>query len=124
MASVTTTTRRPRVSPGRAIGVPNLRLYLIAFLASVYVLAWWTFGARASARAAEIPRIDPAPEPRARQQAATWYQDLPPSVRPAVQLPAGWSIAERSTASPAPRSVTVPVRASAARPGRIRTRSS
>lgn len=123
---MTTTIERPRSSPTRATGAPNLRLYLIALLASVYVLAWWAFGTRAPARSAELPLIDPVPDPRAQQQVATWYQDLRPSARPPVQLPAGWHIAERATASSAPsvRAMPVPVRVAPARPGRIRTRSS
>lgn len=123
---MTTTIERPGASPTRATGAPHPKLSLIALLASVYVFAWWAFGVRVPARSAEPLAIAPGPEPRAQRPVATWYQDLPPSARPPVQLPAGWHIAGGATASfaPAGRAAPVPVRVSPARPARIRTRSS
>jgi hypothetical protein len=82
-----------------------LERYLIALLAAAYLTAWWGFGSRAAARsAAALPPLAPAAR-------SVWYQELPPSERPAVQLPAGWHLADRVSRLPA-------------RAGRIRTRSS
>ena len=119
-----TTTESARSSPKRVTGGPNLRLSLTTLLASVYVLAWWTFGTRAPARRAEFPPFDAATDPGARQAVVRWYDDLVPSARPRVQIPAGWHLAERATASPLTAAPTVPARVSPARPGRMRTRSS
>lgn len=91
---MTTTIERPRPSPARATGAANLRLYLLAVLAGVYLLAWWAFGSRAPAPSAELPPLAPVAGPRAPQHA--------PSLGP----------------------VSAPVRVAPARPGRIRTRSS
>lgn len=122
---MTTRTERRPLSPKRSTGAPNLRLYLIACLASVYVLAWWAFGARVPTRAAERSRVAPGPAPTVQRQVAMWYQDLLPAARPAVQVPVGWHIAERGAVSLADaRAVTRPVRVSPSRPGRVRTRSS
>jgi len=123
---MTTMTERPRPSPAHATRASNLRLYLIAFLATVYVMAWWRFGTRAPATSAELPVTEPAREARLQPRVVAWFDDLPPAQRPAVALPPGWHVAER--AAPAStltrREIPVAVRASPARPGRIRTRSS
>ena len=121
-----TTTERPRSSPLRTIGASNLRLNLLALLAIVYVVAWWMFGVRAPVRSAVLPPLQAAPESSRQPQLATWYQDLPPSERPVVELPAGWRLADRTPRSSGTsvRQVPVPVRVSPTRPGRIRTRSS
>ena len=121
-----TTTERSRPSPSRTLGASNLRLSLAAFLATVYVLAWWLFGARTPARADADPALAPALETNGQPRLAAWFHDIPAGQRPAAQLPAGWHIVER--AAPAPRVTRrdgpAPMRVSPARVGRLRTRSS
>ena len=109
----------------RARSHPNLRVYLVALLASVYSLAWWTFGIRAPLRSAERASLHPVVVRGAQPEVATWYRELPPAAPP-VQLPAGWIIAEQATASPVPVARPLPGsrRASPRRQARIRTRSS
>lgn len=109
--------------PARRGGGSTVRHYLIAALASAYVIAWWAFGRRTSAPVPPQPTLDAAPPASVLSPVATWYQDLPPSARPPIALPAGWHVAERTTAAPAVRAAPIPVRAPARRV-RIRTRSS
>lgn len=118
-------TEHPRPTPARPAGASNLRLYLIALLALVYLAAWWVFGARA-ARPPALAPVAPAPEPSEQPRLTIWYQDLPPPARPAVQLPTGWRIADGTTRPPGAvvRALPIPVRVAPARVGRIRTRSS
>lgn len=84
------------------------RLYLVAALAAVYLLAW----------------TQTAPEPAASGRgpttgAAVWLDELPIAERPTVSPPSGWRVAERGEqAAPTPRRVSSP------RPPRVRTRSS
>lgn len=86
---------------------PTLQLYLLAALASVYVLAWWALGNRTPQRAAAQITLAPAP----------------PTVR--IALPAGWHVAEqREPVRAVSRDVPTVRRVSAPRPRRIRTRSS
>ncbi len=121
-----TTLERPCPAPTRPIGMANLKLHLIALLAMAYVAVWWMFGARAP-RPAQLPEVSLEPVPSASPRLATWYEDLPPSRRPRVDLPPGWLIAETSVAPSSPigrEVVPEPVRVGPARPGRIRTRSS
>ncbi len=123
---MTTTTERPGPSLSRhATGVSNLKLYLIALLATAYVLAWWLFGARAADSSAAAPAIEASSEPSGQPRSA-WFHDLPTAERPVVEVPAGWHIADRTAPSPGVirSGVPVPVRVSPARAGRIRTRSS
>ena len=122
----TTTTERPRPSPAHAARGSNLRLYLIAFLATAYVMAWWLFGARAPATSAQLPVTEPVRDASLQPRVVAWFDDLPPAQRPAVVLPPGWHVAERTAPSSSltRREVPVPLRISPARPGRIRTRSS
>jgi hypothetical protein len=105
---------------------PNLKSYLVALLAIVYVVTWWVFGTRASAQFAAAPPHDAAPEPSGKPQLATWYHDLPPPERPVVEPPVGWHLADRPAppTGPIARQVPVPVRVPPTRAGRIRTRSS
>jgi hypothetical protein len=107
----------------RAPGAGALRLYLLALLAAAYVVTWWLLARRATVGPAAS---DEVPEVPARRRAATWFHDLPASERPVVDLPAGWHIADRSArpAAAAADAPPIPVRVPAARPGRIRTRSS
>ncbi len=94
------------------------RLLLTAGLASTYLLAWF---------AVQPTLQDAAPPPSSRQSAAArddvqfvWLADIPPSRRPTVQLPAGWTVAGPVAREPTPTLV----RATRSRPVRIRTRSS
>ena len=127
---MTATTERPRPAPSRTTDATNLRLYLVASLATAYVMAWWVFGGRpptSSVGALVTEVVEPAPAATSRQPArAAWIDDLPPTNRPVVEVPAGWHIADRTAPSPSVtrRAVPRPVRASPSRPGRIRTRSS
>jgi hypothetical protein len=123
---MTTTTDPPR-PPARPAGATNLRLYLVAFLASAYVLAWWLFGARAAAGSTPEPPVTRSLETDEQPRLATWFDDLPRDRRPRVDVPAGWHIADRPTAGRGTRrDVPVPVRVPSTRAGRsrIRTRSS
>ncbi len=123
---MTSTIERPRPVPSRATGVPNLRLYLVASLATVYVMTWWMLGARAPARSVEATAIEPASKVNSPPRRVAWLDELPPDERPVVDLPAGWHIAEptaQSSSVTRPAAVR-PVRVSPSRPGRLRTRSS
>lgn len=125
MTTTTMKTERARPLPIRGGGMASLRLYLVAFLAAAYVLAWWLFGARTPARVDAEPSSATSVETRAEPQLTTWLHDLPPAARPHVDVPAGWHIAEHTAPGPVTRQATpVPVRVSPARPRRIRTRSS
>lgn len=101
----------------------NLRLYLLAFLAGAYVLAWAFFSARGPAHAPSVGHDLDFDEP---PRAATWLSDLPPALRPTVQVPPGWHLVEVAAASRsgASQDAPVPQRVRGTRKGRIRTRSS
>lgn len=122
-----TTTERRRPSSKGAMDASNLRLYLIALLAAAYVGAWCLLGLGPPAKSEEEARaLETVPQTSREHGMAIWFHDLPAAERPVVNLPAGWHIADR-TLSPrgaTARRVPVPVRASPARTGRIRTRSS
>lgn len=122
---VMTTTEPPRRSPSPT-GATNLRRYLVGLLASAYVLAWCLFSARAPAGSTMAPPPTRTPELDRQPRLAAWFHDLPPAQRPQVDVPAGWHIADPAAAPPrvTRRDVPVPARASPARVGRIRTRSS
>lgn len=114
-----------RPVPKMRLSAFEWRLYLSSLLAGAYVFAWIAFAAppRGTAEADVAEALAP-PDLRASAGVSTrrrfvWITDLPVAERPAVSLPPGWTIAERSQT---PRSAVVR-RAAAARP-RIRTRSS
>lgn len=123
---MTTTTEGPRPSLAHAARPSSLRLYLTAFLATAYVMAWWLLGVRSRATSAEPHVTEPAHDASVRPRVVAWFDDLPLAQRPPVALPPGWHVIERTAASSSltSREIPVPVRASPARPGRIRTRSS
>lgn len=119
-----TTTERARTASRRAASsASSVRSYLIAVLATGYVAAWWWLGTPAPAGAtgssAEPVTTTPAP-------LTVWFDALPPTARPVVSVPAGWHIANgaASPASVLPARARPSIRASSARPGRVRTRSS
>ncbi len=87
-------------------GAREWRLYIVAVVAGVYVLAWSQI----------VPKPQAAAPPPSR---AVWLDELPSAERPAITPPAGWRVAGRGeTIAPMPRRVP------AANPPRIRTRSS
>lgn len=107
-----TTERRQRMSS------LELRLYVAALLAAVYTISWRAIGGHAPATELPIATVPATSEPRR----FVWIDRLPPSMRPAVVLPAGWQLASEPQSSFAPpeRVVRVPSR----RVPRVRTRSS
>lgn len=116
---MTTTERAPAARP---ITASQLRSYLVALLAGAYLLAWWRLGAPAFLVSEPLPTTSPVTE-LAPPRSTVWLTDLPPSSRPPVSVPAGWHVVDR--AEPASvRSAPAPIRVSAARRGRVRTRSS
>lgn len=118
-----TTTERARTASTRASSASSVRSYLIAFLATGYVAAWWLLGAPAPAGTSRSS-VEPTVTKRLPQ--TVWFDELPSTTRPVVSVPAGWHIVERaaSPASVLPTQARPSLRASSARPGRVRTRSS
>ena len=98
----------------------ELRLYLAALLAVVYTITWRAISGHAVGTSSVVPTttettatLEP---PR-----IVWIDTLPPEMRPAVTLPAGWQRAvEARPSTPLERIVRVPSR----RVPRVRTRSS
>lgn len=88
------------------------RLLLTAALAATYGLAWIAFAVQGPPR----DRSAATEEPRARES-VVWLDELPPARRPAVTIPAGWTLAVRGA-------VPAVSRVPGARPPRVRTRSS
>ena len=110
-----------RVAPRLALSPLELRLYAVAVLAAVYLVAL-----RAIAGSGSPNPVTPA---AAAAQAASgapttvWLDDLPPAQRPSLVLPPGWRLASRgepAVATTTPRVVRVPT----PRAMRVRTRSS
>lgn len=118
-----TMTERARTASTRASSASSVRSYLIAFLSTGYVAAWWLLGAPAPAGTSRSS-VEPMATKRAPQ--TVWFDELPSAARPVVSVPAGWHIADRaaSPASARPSPARPALRASLARPGRVRTRSS
>ena len=107
-----------RTTPWLPLGALELRLYLVAALAGVYVLTFRAIGG-GHATTTSLP----APTPVSSLPPAVWLDQLPVAQRPVVVPPPGWRLASRgeaAVAAPAP----VVVRAPASRPLRVRTRSS
>jgi len=120
-----TTTSSGNTSVRRPGPLANLKLYLMAFLASAYLVIWWSLGSRLPSSNTEgVPAASPPVGDTHRTGAAVWYSDLPPSVRPRLQLPPQWRIADDSPDSQAAdEAAPVPVRTVSER-ARVRTRSS
>lgn len=118
-----TTTERAGAASTRASSASNVRSYLIAFLSTGYVAAWWLLGAPAPSGTS---RSSVGPMATKRSPQTVWFDELPSTARPVVSVPAGWHIADRaaSLASVRPLPARPSLRASSARPGRVRTRSS
>jgi hypothetical protein len=118
-----TTTKHARTASTRVSAMSSVRAYLIAFLATGYVAAWWWLGTPAPAGATGASA---QPETAKRAPRTVWFDELPTTARPVVSAPAGWHIADRaaSPASVLAARARPSLRASSARPGRVRTRSS
>jgi hypothetical protein len=110
IAAITTRTTmtEPRERP-RALAATDGKLYAVAVIAAVYVIAWYEVSA--TSRPAE--RAPAA-------QRAVWLDQLASTERPSVAPPAGWQVASRDALVAAPPLVRAP----ASRPVRLRTRSS
>lgn len=119
---MTTMTEKPsRAAPRLALSALELRLYAVAVLAAVYLVAWRAIAGGGSPSsvapvAAVAQAVPGAPT-------TVWLDDLPPAQRPALALPTGWRLASRgepAVATTMPRVVRVPT----PRALRVRTRSS
>ncbi len=120
----TATPRRPK--PLVALPESSLRLYAIAILATMYVVAFLALETPAEEPVAEaelapaevvVPLESPA------ERRTVWWSELPVERRPALALPPGLRVVEPGTEPPVVASAA-PVRVSRARPRRLRTRSS
>lgn len=105
----------------RRSGAREWRLYIVAAVASVYVVAWSRISPTPQAATAAPASTAGSPAATVAPPAshAVWIDQLPSGKRPAIAPPAGWRLASRTeTAAP------VPQRVPTAAPRRIRTRSS
>lgn len=91
------------------LAAADAKLYAVAVIAVVYLIAWYEVSATPPSAAAGVPTA-----PR-----AVWIGQLREAERPEVTPPAGWRVASRN--EPAAPAL---VRAPASRPVRVRTRSS
>jgi hypothetical protein len=109
-------TDRPRTS--RIAASPlELRLYVVAVLAGVYLLTWRSI-AGAGAPTSALPAVPASPDARR----VVWLDELPAARRPPLTVPPGWRVVSRDEpATTTPRPVVV---RAATRPVRVRTRSS
>lgn len=115
---MTTERRQPNREARLRVSPLELRLYMAALLAAVYTISWRAIGGHAPATVSPIATAPTASEP----PRIVWIDSLPPAMRPAVALPAGWqrgSEPQASSTQPA-RVVRVPSRGVP----RVRTRSS
>jgi hypothetical protein len=94
----------------RRLAAADGKLYAVAVVAVVYLIAWYEVSATPGPVAATAPA---APY-------AVWIDQLPAIERPTVVPPAGWRVASRDEQVVAPPVVRAP----ASRPLRVRTRSS
>ena len=101
------------IEPGetrRRIASADGKLFAVAMVAVVYLIAWY----EVSSTPRPVAATAPAP-PR-----AIWIDQLPEADPPPAVPPAGWRVASRDEQVIAPPLVRAP----AARPLRVRTRSS
>jgi hypothetical protein len=106
---------RGRKAPRLGLGVAEGRLYLVAGLAGIYLLAWR--GVTGAPRPAAAPPIAEVSEPTT--AAPRWIDEVPLAERPTVAIPPGW----HATGRQGDVAAAPPVRVVRARP-RVRTRSS
>ena len=116
--AMTTEPREPTRGPLLGASTLELRSYLVAALAAVYTITLRAIGGHA-------PAMEPPPvsapiagdPPR-----SAWLGSVPPAIRPAITLPAGWQIVSaRATPPSQPAAI---VRVPDRRVPRVRTRSS
>ena len=107
-----------------SLSASEARLYIVAVLASLYVIGWRALERPAPAVA--TPHRAPAPAPEPTPARAVWLDDVPVAERPALIPPLGWAVATRdaATAAPAQPVVRRPLPVRVTRPLRVRTRSS
>src|SRR6516225_9105977 len=68
------------------------RLWLTVVLSGVYFFAWASFATRTPPTPSGTPSDAPMPIRTNVEDRFVWITDLPPSQRPPVSLPAGWSL--------------------------------
>jgi hypothetical protein len=104
-----------------ALSPLELRLYVVAVLAAVYLVAWRAIAGDGSSNA--VTPAAAAAHAASSAPTTIWLEDLPLAQRPSLALPSGWRLASRgefATATTMPRVVRVPT----PRALRVRTRSS
>lgn len=99
----------PRETP-RPLASADGKLYAVAVIAVVYLIAWYEVSTTPPPAAVSVPSTPQA----------VWIDQLPATERPMVVPPAGWRVASRDEQAAAPPLVRAP----ASRPIRVRTRSS
>lgn len=108
----------PRISLSPIEG----RLYIVALLASGYLITWGAIEAtNTPSRSVMAP--SPISNLAGARPSYIWLDDVVREHRPVISLPPGWQLAshlERATTAPVPRVTRIP----ASRPMRVRTRSS
>jgi hypothetical protein len=126
------TTDRTREPPRTSS--TELRLYAVAILAVVHLVAWRAIGTPSPTKTEALGEpplpvaATPAPLPAAPAQRTVWLDELPAAQRPQVIVPAGWKIVAHTSSlavtTPAPQPRVQLVRVPVSRPLRVRTRSS
>lgn len=118
-----TTTERP--SATRDPRGADLRPYLVALLATGYVLTWFLLDAPVAPSAPpSVGAARPAVAASRPAPSAVWIDELPAGARPVVSLPAGFRIAERGRSDVVATVRSAKAPAPVPRAHRIRTRSS
>lgn len=115
------TDRPSRVAPRLALSPLELRLYAVAVLAAVYLVAWRAIAGGGSPN--PVAPAAAAAQPASGASTSVWLDNLPLAQRPSLALPPGWRLASRgepAVATTTPRIVRVPT----PRALRVRTRSS
>ncbi|HEY0993956.1 MAG TPA: hypothetical protein VGD80_43165 [Kofleriaceae bacterium] len=117
----TMTDQPSRVAPRLALSPLELRLYAVAVLAAVYLVAWRAIAGGGSSNA--VTGAAAAAQGASGARTTVWLDELPPAQRPPLALPTGWRLASRGEPAVA---TTLPRVASAPTPRalRVRTRSS
>ncbi|MEZ4400746.1 MAG: hypothetical protein R3B06_12045 [Kofleriaceae bacterium] len=120
VTTMTTESPRPRARPRPGV---ELRRWIIAALALAHVAVWRVVVRPAGDADAAADAARPVDAPGT--PTGIWLDDLPVSERPSVAVPVGWQLVDRHAVQPtlAPARPRL-VRAPAARPRRVRTRTS
>jgi hypothetical protein len=115
---MTTERHQPNRETRLRVSALELRLYVAALLAVIYTISWRAIGGHTPAPEPARATVPTTTEP----QRFVWIDSLPPSMRPAIALPAGWQlVSEPQRSSTQPARI---VRAPSQRVPRVRTRSS